>query len=146
LPTTTEPSGTWRVSKRFRFEAAHHLPHLPAGHKCARPHGHSYQVELHLSATALDARGFVIDYGDLDAFKRWLDTHMDHQDLNVVMGGTKTTAEEIARYLYEVACELVLPWNKRHRVGLPPVTLDRVVVRETESTTGEYIPGPAPGG
>ncbi|WP_261371655.1 6-carboxytetrahydropterin synthase, partial [Yersinia aleksiciae] len=26
--------------KDFQFEAAHRLPHVPAGHKCGRLHGH----------------------------------------------------------------------------------------------------------
>lgn len=34
----------YRIGKRFMFEAAHHLPDLPEGHKCARLHGHSYTV------------------------------------------------------------------------------------------------------
>ncbi|MGB1561182.1 MAG: 6-pyruvoyl trahydropterin synthase family protein, partial [Sinimarinibacterium flocculans] len=32
--------------KDFRFEAAHLLPKVPEGHKCARLHGHSYQVRI----------------------------------------------------------------------------------------------------
>jgi len=30
-------------AKRFKFEAAHLLPHLPKSHKCRRLHGHSFQ-------------------------------------------------------------------------------------------------------
>ena len=43
------------VSKRFSFEAAHSLPHLPAGHKCRNLHGHSYVVEV-LITGPLDER------------------------------------------------------------------------------------------
>ena len=32
--------------KDFRFEAAHSLPNVPEGHKCARLHGHSFFVRL----------------------------------------------------------------------------------------------------
>lgn len=121
-----------RISKRFRFEAAHHLPHLPEGHRCRRRHGHSYVVELHLAAPELDGRGFVLDYAELDPFKHWLDQVVDHRDLNEVMAGLPTTAEQIAAWLYRAACN-ALP--------LPPhVTIERVVVRETESTTAEYVP------
>ena len=28
------------IFKVFTLEAAHRLPHVPAGHKCARLHGH----------------------------------------------------------------------------------------------------------
>lgn len=34
--------------KEFMFEAAHHLPHVPAGHKCGRLHGHSFLVRLYV--------------------------------------------------------------------------------------------------
>ncbi len=30
----------------FRFEAAHCLPNVPAGHKCGRMHGHGFEVTL----------------------------------------------------------------------------------------------------
>ena len=29
-----------------RFEAAHHLPEVPAAHKCSNVHGHSYRVRV----------------------------------------------------------------------------------------------------
>lgn len=34
--------------KEFMFEAAHHLPHVPEGHKCGRLHGHSFLVRLYV--------------------------------------------------------------------------------------------------
>ncbi|OXX25149.1 6-pyruvoyl trahydropterin synthase family protein, partial [Vibrio sp. V08_P9A1T1] len=34
--------------KEFMFEAAHRLPHVPAGHKCGRLHGHSFLVRLYV--------------------------------------------------------------------------------------------------
>lgn len=132
-------TAVWRVSKVFRFEAAHHLPHLPEGHRCRRPHGHSYVVELHLAAPELDGRGFVLDYGELDPFRRWLESELDHRDLNVVMGDVATSAENIAAWLYRVATDLVLAEH-------PAVMLEQVVVRETASTAAAYVHAAAPGG
>ena len=37
-----------RSSRSSRFEAAHRLPFVPADHKCARLHGHSFRVEVHV--------------------------------------------------------------------------------------------------
>ena len=37
------------IYKTFTLEAAHRLPNVPAGHKCARLHGHSFGIELHVS-------------------------------------------------------------------------------------------------
>ncbi|MGH8897377.1 MAG: 6-pyruvoyl trahydropterin synthase family protein [Egibacteraceae bacterium] len=34
----------FRIGKSFTFDAAHHLPGLSEGHKCARLHGHTYTV------------------------------------------------------------------------------------------------------
>ncbi|WP_268602961.1 6-pyruvoyl trahydropterin synthase family protein, partial [Escherichia coli] len=34
------------IFKVFMLEAAHRLPNVPPGHKCARLHGHSFRVEL----------------------------------------------------------------------------------------------------
>ena len=39
------------IYKEFHFEAAHRLPNVPPGHKCARLHGHSFQVRLSVAAT-----------------------------------------------------------------------------------------------
>ena len=36
------------IWKDFTFEAAHRLPNLPPDHKCARLHGHSYQVRIYV--------------------------------------------------------------------------------------------------
>ena len=36
------------IFREFTFEAAHRLTHVPDGHKCARLHGHSYRVEIHV--------------------------------------------------------------------------------------------------
>ena len=37
------------IFKEFQFEAAHRLPNVPADHKCARLHGHSFRVAIHVA-------------------------------------------------------------------------------------------------
>lgn len=77
------------ITKEFHFSASHVLDRLPAWHQCARMHGHNYIVVLELSAPrdALTEAGFVRDYGELDAFKKWMDDTLDHRHLNEAMGG-----------------------------------------------------------
>ena len=77
------------ITKEFHFSASHVLDRLPAWHQCARMHGHNYIVVLELSAPrdALTEAGFVRDYRELDAFKKWMDETLDHRHLNEVMGG-----------------------------------------------------------
>src|SRR5258708_12824700 len=74
------------LTKQFHFEAAHSLP----GHrgKCARLHGHSYQLEVTLrgpikQAPGASDDGMVMDFDDLSSLVRQavLD-RLDHQDLN----------------------------------------------------------------
>ncbi len=55
------------VFKTFTFEAAHLLPHVPAGHKCARLHGHSFRVEVHVSGEVGEDTGWVMDFADVKA-------------------------------------------------------------------------------
>lgn len=116
-----------KISKQFSFEAAHHLPHLPDGHKCKRPHGHSYIVEV-IAQGRIDHRtGFTagIDYADLSLFTkaRIIDV-LDHQDINAFIK-PYSTAEYLAVWI----------WNE-----LKPVipALCEVGVKETASTWVRY--------
>ena len=90
--------GVYRIGKRFTVDASHCLPGLPAGHKCARLHGHTYTVEVVLAATELVGPGFVTDFGDLAALGRYLDEHFDHRHLNDVLDDPPTS-EHLARHL-----------------------------------------------
>jgi 6-pyruvoyltetrahydropterin/6-carboxytetrahydropterin synthase len=97
---------SYTISKEFPFEASHHLNGLPDGHKCGRPHGHSYRVIVEITGD-VDEVGFVIDYGDLAPVKNWIDDHLDHHDLNEVgwfPPGFNPTAEHLA---YEIAVTIV---------------------------------------
>lgn len=124
------------ITKSFRFEAAHHLPGLPEGHKCARPHGHSYRVVIELTAYPLSVHGFVLDYGDLDVIAKDIAEHLDHRDLNEIANGNwPTTAECLARFFYYRWLKLLraLPsWDER-------IVFRSVTVQETERTSATYI-------
>jgi 6-pyruvoyltetrahydropterin/6-carboxytetrahydropterin synthase len=68
-----------RLVKEYRFEAAHRLPMVPAGHKCERLHGHSFKIEIAVSGPVDEATGWFIDYGDLDAIWAPLYDALDHR-------------------------------------------------------------------
>lgn len=116
----------YTITKEFAFSASHQLLGLPEDHQCARLHGHNYVVELELAAGVLNDVGFVVDYGELAPFKRYLDHVLDHRHLNDVLG-FNPTAELLARHLYYVALE---HW--------PEVRAVRV--RETPKTCSEFRP------
>ena len=70
----------FEISKTFTFCAGHRLSGLPDSHKCARVHGHSYTVEVRVTAAGLAAPpGWITDYGNLAPFGTWLDRHWDHR-------------------------------------------------------------------
>uniref|UniRef100_A0A6M3XMY4 Putative 6-Pyruvoyl tetrahydrobiopterin synthase n=1 Tax=viral metagenome TaxID=1070528 RepID=A0A6M3XMY4_9ZZZZ len=51
------------VVKRFTFEAAHFLPGYEGA--CANLHGHSYKLEIGVSAGCLNEQSMVIDFKQL---------------------------------------------------------------------------------
>lgn len=88
------------IFKDFHFEAAHRLPNVPAGHKCARLHGHSFQVRICVAGDAPEPAGWVMDFGDLKtAFKPIL-AQLDHYYLNDIEGLENPTSENLARWIW----------------------------------------------
>jgi 6-pyruvoyltetrahydropterin/6-carboxytetrahydropterin synthase len=119
--------------KTFQIEAAHRLPNVPAGHKCARLHGHSFRIEVHVRGPVDPELGWVMDFADIKrAFQPLFDA-LDHRCLNDVAGLENPTSEHLARWIWE-----------RLAPALP--LLAQVVVLET-CTAGCRYEGPAaPGG
>jgi 6-pyruvoyltetrahydropterin/6-carboxytetrahydropterin synthase len=106
------------IFREFRFEAAHRLPNVESGHKCARLHGHSYSVAIHVRGPVGESSGWVTDFADIEkAFKPLL-ARLDHYYLNEIDGLENPTSEVLARWI----------WT-RLRSALP--ILSKVVIRET---------------
>ncbi len=89
------------LRKSFQFEAAHRLPHVPAGHKCARLHGHSFVVELAVRGPLDPHFGWVMDYADIKAVFRPLHDRLDHHYLNEIPGLENPTSEHVARWIWQ---------------------------------------------
>src|SRR5712691_5223799 len=53
-----EGDAMYTITKRFAFSASHIIGGLPADHRCARLHGHNYEVEVVLQSATLDPIGF----------------------------------------------------------------------------------------
>jgi len=106
------------VFRVFQIEAAHKLPHVPAGHKCARIHGHSFRIEIHVSGSVGEHSGWVMDFADLRSAFQPLFERLDHHYLNDIEGLENPTSENLARWIWQ-----------RLKVGLPE--LSKVVVQET---------------
>jgi 6-pyruvoyltetrahydropterin/6-carboxytetrahydropterin synthase len=88
------------IFRAFTFEAAHRLPNVPAGHKCARLHGHSYRVEVRVRGDVDPVAGWVMDFADIAAAFRPLHEQLDHHYLNEVPGLENPTSEVLARWIW----------------------------------------------
>jgi 6-pyruvoyltetrahydropterin/6-carboxytetrahydropterin synthase len=88
------------LMKEYRFEAAQRLPMVPAGHKCARVHGHSYKVELLVTGPVNPQTGWLIDFGVIDDGWAPLHDRLDHHYLNDVPGLENSTCENLAAYIW----------------------------------------------
>jgi 6-pyruvoyltetrahydropterin/6-carboxytetrahydropterin synthase len=90
------------IFKDFRFEAAHHLPKFPEGHKCRRLHGHSFRVRVSVRGRVEEATGIVRDFADVsDAWAELVHPLLDHQYLNKVKGLENPTAENLAFWIWD---------------------------------------------
>lgn len=119
------------ISKTFRIEAAHRLPNVPEGHKCARLHGHSFAVEVHVEGPVDPRLGWVMDFADIKAAFAPVFDRLDHRCLNEVPGLENPTSENLARWIWD---EL--------KPALP--LLARIVIHETCTSACSYG-GPAGG-
>ena len=116
------------IFKVFTVEAAHRLPHVPEGHKCARLHGHSFRIELHLSGPVDPQAGWVMDFADVKAAFKPIYERLDHHSLNDIPGLENPTSEQLAKWIWDQAKPL-----------LP--LLSAIVVHET-CTSGCRYTGP----
>jgi 6-pyruvoyltetrahydropterin/6-carboxytetrahydropterin synthase len=115
--------------KQFTVEAAHRLPNVPPGHKCARLHGHSFGIELRVSGPLDPALGWVMDFAEIKTAFQPLYDQLDHHYLNDIPGLENPTSEVLAVWIWE-----------RLKPVLPLLSV--VVVRETCTSGCEYR-GPA---
>lgn len=116
------------IFREFTFEAAHRLPNVPEGHKCARLHGHSYRVEVHITGEVDPRLGWIMDFGDVKKAFEPVNAQLDHHYLNEVPGLENPTSENLARWIWD-----------RLTGELP---LSKIVVRET-CTSGCVYQGDA---
>lgn len=113
------------IFKKFTLEAAHRLPNVPPGHKCARLHGHSFQVELHVRGPLDPTLGWVMDFADLKAAFKPLYEQLDHHYLNDIEGLENPTSERLAQWIWQ-----------RLKPSVP--LLSAVVVHETCTAGSRY--------
>ena len=107
-----------KIFKEFSFEAAHRLPNVPEGHKCARLHGHSFKVKITVSGPVGEDTGWVMDFAAVTAAFKPIRKQLDHRYLNEIEGLDNPTSENIVRWIWQ-----------RLRPGLPE--LNEIEIRES---------------
>ncbi|HAH08793.1 MAG TPA: 6-carboxytetrahydropterin synthase QueD [Alphaproteobacteria bacterium] len=88
------------ISKTFLFDAAHFLPHAPAGHPNARMHGHSFQVTVTLAGEPDPARGWLRDLGEVAHAVEGVRDALDHRTLNEIDGLAIPTLERLSAWIF----------------------------------------------
>jgi 6-pyruvoyltetrahydropterin/6-carboxytetrahydropterin synthase len=128
---------TMELTKILRFSAAHRLasPALSRAENrrlygpCFRGHGHNYALEATVRGV-VDADGMVMDAAVLEQAMRTVVDLVDHRDLTrdvPALAGTVSTGENLAATFYGMIDR-----------ALPPGSLVRVAVVETENNRFEY--------
>lgn len=87
------------VWRRFRFEAAHRLPHVPEGHQCGRMHGHGFEVILHANQD-LAGQDMGLDFDYLASVWAPLHAELNFACLNDIPGLANPTSELLASWLW----------------------------------------------
>ncbi len=114
----------FQVTKEFRFEAAHSLPHLPPEHKCHHLHGHSYKVVVRVNGLITRDVPWLMDYAELSAIVQPIIDRLDHKNINDIVEGA-TTAENLAFWIFNQ-----MPLRRGFK---------QVDVYETPTTCASYI-------
>ncbi len=88
------------IWRRFRFEAAHQLPHVPVGHPCGRMHGHGFEVILHADQDLGEA-DMGVDFDHLGELWKPIHTDLHYACLNDLQGLENPTSEMLCRWLWQ---------------------------------------------
>ena len=108
-----------RITKKFRFEAAHALYSYDG--KCKNIHGHSFKIKITVKGTVKEETGFVMDFSEIDSAFSPIFKMIDHAYLNELDGLTNPSSENLCKWI----------WSKLID-SLP--NLKRIEIKETEST------------
>jgi 6-pyruvoyltetrahydropterin/6-carboxytetrahydropterin synthase len=105
------------ITQQFGFDAAHYLEDAPSGAN-RRMHGHSFYAEVTLAGEPDPDKGWVRDFGEVNAVLTAIRGDFDHQLLNEIAGLGAPTLENLARHIFKEA-KARLPEVCRVRLSRP---------------------------
>lgn len=141
----------YKLTKKFRFEAAHRLAQGYVG-KCANIHGHSWNGEIEVRTDKIDEMSIAVDFSVLKKFCKIIESTFDHaiilfhgdkeiinlcQKNNWLYTLTKNnpTCEELSQVIYSMACTY---FAKEQRQGEAKFWIESVRIEETCTTSCTY--------
>lgn len=89
------------LTKKFGFEAAQTLPHVPAGHKCSQMHGHSFEIEISVEGEVDPKTGWLYDHAMITKVMAPLLAQLDHAYLNEIEGLENPTIENMCSWFWK---------------------------------------------
>ena len=105
------------ITQQFGFDAAHYLESSPTDVN-RRMHGHSFYAEVTLAGEPDPAKGWVRDFGEVNAVLTMIRGERDHRLLNEIVGLGAPTLENLARHIFREA-KARLPEVRRVRLSRP---------------------------
>ena len=90
----------WKLTKSFRFEAAHSLANTNLGAAGEEIHGHSFRAEVVIRGTPDRETGTLVDLGVLESRLDSVRTSLDHKLLNRINDLGPPTLENLARFIW----------------------------------------------
>lgn len=145
----------YKLTKKFRFEAAHRLAKGYVG-KCANIHGHSWNGELCLAVPDRDEQGIAFDYSLMKKFTKQVEDFFDHKIIlchtdtkllrfclankwQVVVSQDNPTCETLAEWIYNMMCSELDLYCKTNLVGFKTSAwVHYIRIEETCTTSCTY--------
>ena len=128
------------ISKQWSFDSSHSLWNdfwTPSRNKevfgkCARLHGHTYNLEVAVTGEVTGSTGMIMNYFDLDGMVKPIVEELDHRHLPDIFKKLTTAENMVEEIGRRVHTELV----KRH----DDIFIYQVTLQETPKTKAVWRP------
>ena len=119
-------------------------------------HSHHYKVEVRLEGSELDQHGYLVDIVDIEERLEELVAYYRDQSLNELkeFNGLNPSIEHLSRLFCEALADRITApnihtvtvriWEKRHRLGIVPVTVRLTQNERSVRDTKNKPPGRGP--